>query len=137
MPDIAFLVKRAARMDWKRMFETADMLSGKTGLNRAWLLRDMLRCAVRFNAGYMDYKIAEMYRLNDAQKRTVITRGISNAIVRKMNDKAYWHFFDDKTEFNSTFADHIGRKWIRLDENTDPEKFRDFLSGRFHVHEQR
>ncbi|MBR4502879.1 MAG: hypothetical protein IKP22_13520 [Clostridia bacterium] len=129
MPDIAFLVKRAARMDWKRMYETADMLSGKTGLSKAWLLRDMLRCAVRFNAGYMDYKIAEMYRLNDAQKRTVITRGISNAIVRKMNDKAYWHFFDDKTEFNTTFAAHIGRRWIRLDENTDPEKFRDFLSG--------
>ncbi len=128
MPDIAFLVKRAAAMDWKRMMETARMLSEKTGRSTAWLLGDMLRCAVRFNAGYMDYKIAEMYRLNDAQKRTVITRGISNAIVRKMNDKQYWHFFDDKTEFNTTFSQHIGRRWIRLDEGTDPAAFRDFLS---------
>ncbi len=129
MPDIAFLVKRAVRMDWKRMQETAKMLSGKTGKSRMWLMRDMLRCAVRFNAGYMDYKIAEMYRLNDSQKRTVITRGVSNAIVRKMNDKNYWHFFDDKTEFNTTFSSHIGRRWIRLDENTPEEKFREFLGS--------
>ena len=129
MPDIAFLIKRAARMDWKKMRQTARELSGKTGRSTAWLLKDMLRCAVRFNAGYMDYKIAEMYRLNDSQKRTVITRGVSNAIVRKMNDKAYWHFFDDKTEFNTTFAEHIGRRWIRLDENTSADRFREFLSG--------
>ncbi len=129
MPDIAFLMKRAAAMDWKRMFETARMLSEKTGKSAAWLLSDMLRCAVRFNAGYMDYKIAEMYRLNDDQKRTVITRGVSNAIVRKMNDKAYWHFFDDKTEFNTAFAEHIGRRWIRLDENTAAAAFHDFLDG--------
>ncbi|MBQ8136304.1 MAG: hypothetical protein IJ174_02625 [Clostridia bacterium] len=129
MPNIAFLAKRAVKMDWGRMLETARMLHKKTGKSTAWLLKDMLSCAVHYNAGYMDYKIAEMYRLNDRQKRTVITRGVSNAIVRKMNDKAWWHCFDDKTEFNTLFAEHLGRKWLLLDANTQPQALADFLDG--------
>ena len=117
------------KMDWRRMRQTAVMLHKKTGKSTAWLMRDMLDCAVRYNAGYMDYKIAEMYRLNDAQKKTVITRGVSNAIVRKMNDKAYWHYFDDKTEFNTLFAPHIGRRWMRLDDTTGVGQLRAFLEG--------
>ena len=99
------MVKRALKMDWKRMWETAGMLEKKSGKSRAWLLADMAKCAAKYNAGYVDYKIAQMYRLNDAQRRTVITRGISNSIVRRMNDKAYWFNFDDKTTFNTLFAD--------------------------------
>jgi len=73
---------------------------------------------VKYNAGYVDYKIAQMYRLNDSQRATVITRGISNDIVRRMNPKEYWHYFDDKTEFNQTFSKWIHRKWLRIDEKT-------------------
>ena len=84
-------------------------------------MADMLKCAIKYNAGYVDYKIAQMYRLNEEQRKTVITRGISNEIVRRMNPKEYWHFFDDKTEFNEYFKKWIPRKWIRIDELTDPE----------------
>ena len=115
MSRITFAIKRALKMDWKRMWQTAGMLEKKSGKSRMWLLSDMLKCAVKYNAGYMDYKIAAMYKLNDAQRRTVITRGISNSIVRRMNDKAYWHSFDDKAEFNTLFADQVGRKWIKTD----------------------
>ena len=88
----------------------------------------MLRCAVKFNAGYMDYKIAEMYRLTDAQKRTVITRGLSNTIVRRMNDKAYWHLFDDKATFNELFREHVRRGWIKIGPDTDLAAFTAFLA---------
>ncbi len=130
MPNFAFLIKRARQMDWKRMFETSGALHEKTGKSRVWLLSDMLACAVKYNAGYMDYKIAEMYRLNDAQRKTVITRGISNRIVRAMNDKAYWHYFDDKATFNQTFSSCIRRAWFRCDASADPEDLRAFLAGR-------
>ena len=130
MANLAFLIKRARSMDWGRMLETARTLRGKANMSEAALLKDMLTCALRYNAGYMDYKIAQMYRLNDAQRRTVITRGVSNNIVRAMNDKAYWHFFDDKAEFNTVFADHIGRAWLRMDDQCTEEDFRRFLEGR-------
>lgn len=127
MSRIAFFVKRLVKMDWHRMWETAALLSERSGKSRVWLLFDMLKCAVQYNAGYIDYKIAQMYSLSDAQRRTVITRGISNSIVRRMNDKAYWHLFDDKTEFNTLFHAHIGRKWLKVDEGLTLETLTAFL----------
>ena len=129
MSRLSFFAKRLVRMDWKKMWETTGLLKERSGKSRLWLLLDMLRCGVRYNAGYMDYKIAAMYSLNDEQKKTVITRGISNSIVRRMNDKAYWHYFDDKTEFNTLFAGQIGRRWLRSDESLTEEQLADFLSG--------
>ncbi len=130
MSRISYVLSRIGKMDFSRMRDTAKMLHKKTGRPTLWLLTDMARCAVRYNAGYMDYKIAEMYRLNDAQRRTVITRGISNSIVRRMNDKAYWHFFDDKTQFNQTFAQWVRRDWIKADESLTPEALSAFLADK-------
>lgn len=130
MSRLSYVFKRVGKMDFTRMRETARMLHKKTGKPTAWLLMDMARCAAKYNAGYMDYKIAEMYRLNDAQRRTVITRGISNDIVRRMNDKAYWHFFDDKTQFNTTFAKWVGRDWIKADSTLTQEKLAAFLENK-------
>lgn len=120
MSRLKFLWQRALKMDWKKMWATAGMLHKKTGKSRVWLLLDMLRCALQYGAGYMDYKIAEMYRLTPAQRKTVITRAMSNSIVARMNEKRYWHFFDDKAEFNLLFFDHIRRDWLDLRNATEP-----------------
>ncbi len=121
MSKLSYFWKRLLKMDWKAMWKTTGLLKKRSGKGRVYLLFDMLRCAVKYNAGYMDYKIAQMYKLNDKQRETVITRGKSNEIVRRMNNKEYWHFFDDKAEFNETFKKWIPRKWMRIDDNTDPE----------------
>ena len=128
MSRISYVLKRIGKMDFSRMRETARMIHKKTGKPTLWLLADMARCAAKYNAGYMDYKIAEMYRLNDAQRKTVITRGISNEIVRRMNDKAYWHFFDDKTQFNSLFEKWVYRKWIKVDASLTQDALAEFLA---------
>lgn len=122
MSRLQFFWHRLVRMDWKAMWKTTGMLKKRSGKSRIWLLADMLKCAVKYNAGYMDYKIAQMYKLNDEQRKTVITRGISNEIVRRMNPKEYWHFFDDKAQFNELFREFIPRKWILTNEDTDTEE---------------
>ena len=127
MSKLTFFIKRAMRIDTKRMRKTLDFLEEKSGKSRAWLLWDLLRCGLTYNAGYMDYKIAEMYRLTDAQKKTVITRGLSNTIVRRMNDKAYWHLFDDKATFNTLFKDDIKRNWLQFSQSTGLEELKAFL----------
>ena len=110
---------RLVRMDWKAMWKTTGLLKKRSGKGRLWLMADMLKCAVKYNAGYIDYKIAQMYKLNDEQRKTVITRGISNEIVRRMNPKEYWHWFDDKAQFNELFKEWIPRKWLLIGEDTD------------------
>ena len=119
MSRMDYFWSRLFKMDWRSLWKTTGILKQRSGKSRIWLMRDMLKCATQYNAGYVDYKIAQMYKLNDAQRKTVITRGISNEIVRRMNPKEFWHTFDDKTEFNQTFARWIDRKWIRIDENTN------------------
>lgn len=128
MSRLSYFCKRLVKMDWKAMWKTSALLHERSGKSRVWLLCDMLRCAVKYNAGYVDYKIAQMYRLNDAQRRTVITRGISNNIVRRMNDKAYWHFFDDKTQFNELFKQWIPRRWLLINPNTSLEELAQMMT---------
>ena len=120
MSRLQFFWHRLVRMDWKAMWKTTGLLKKRSGKSRLWLMRDMLKCAVKYNAGYVDYKIAQMYKLNDEQRKTVITRGISNEIVRRMNPKEYWHLFDDKAQFNELFKEWIPRKWLLIGEDTDP-----------------
>ncbi|NLB91003.1 MAG: hypothetical protein GX786_07275 [Clostridiales bacterium] len=127
MNKIKFFISRAFRMDYQAMWQTTKLLKVRSGKSRIWLLCDMLYCALRYNAGYIDYKIAEFYKLNGAQRKTQITRGISNQIVKKMNPKGYWHFFDDKSEFNQLFSKEVNRKWIVVNEKTSLEDFENFL----------
>ena len=129
MSRLSYMMKRAMKMDYKAMLKTANMLHKKTGKSRIWLLTDMVKCAAKYNAGYVDYKIAQMYRLNDAQRATQITRGVSNSIVSRMNDKKFWHFFDNKTEFNELFAAQVRRGWLNLTTATK-EEFAAFLKDR-------
>lgn len=121
MSRLQYFRKRLMKMDWKAMWKTTGILKKRSGKGRLWLMTDMLKCGIRYNAGYIDYKIAQMYRLDEAQRKTVITRGISNDIVRRMNPKEYWHTFDDKAEFNEFFKEWIPRKWLRINEQTSPE----------------
>lgn len=129
MSRLTYFFKRLVKMDWKAMWKTTGLLKQRSGKSRLWLMADMLKCAVKYNAGYIDYKIAQMYNLNDQQRKTVITRGISNTIVRRMNDKAYWHFFDDKTQFNELFKEWIPRKWLLINDETKPEDIAAITAG--------
>ena len=128
MSRLSYFFKRLFKMNWKAMWKTTALLKERSGKPRIWLLCDMLHCAVKYNAGYIDYKIAQMYKLSDAQRRTVITRGISNGIVRRMNPKSYWHFFDDKTEFNALFKQWIPRKWLLINDATAVEAVADMMT---------
>ena len=130
MSRLQYFWHRAVRMDWKAMWKTTGILQQRSGKGRIPLMADMLHCAVKYNAGYIDYKIAQMYRLNEQQRSTVITRGISNDIVRRMNNKDYWHYFDDKAEFNEQFREWIPRKWMLIREDTDPNALYDLVRNR-------
>lgn len=129
MGKISYLLSRLRRMDYRAMLRTAAELRQKTGRSTAWLIADMVRCAREYGAGYVDYRIAEMYRLTPAQRKTQITRGVSNRIVARMNDKRFWHFFDDKAEFNTLFAAQVRRDWIDLRSATD-EAFAEWARDR-------
>ena len=124
------MLDRLTKMDYKRMWSVTATVSERSGISRPRLMLDMLVCAAKYNAGYMDYMIARMWEQNDAQRRTVLTRGINNLIVRRMNDKADWHAFDDKAAFNRAFSKWIQRDWMEADGQTSIDALKTFLKGK-------
>lgn len=130
MSRLLFFIKRLLRIDYKRFNKVFSQIKTESKKSTPWLIADMLKCGLLYNAGYMDYKISAMYKLNKFQRQSTITRGISNTIVRTMNPKKDWHYFDNKAEFNTLFAKYIKRDWIELNETTPLECFKKFITDK-------
>ena len=116
-------------MDYKNMLATVAYIRKKTGKSRVWLFFDIISCGIKYGAGYKDYKLCEFYNLTAAQRATYVTRGINNTIVSMLNDKSYYRCVEDKTEFNTLFADYIHRQWIPL-QDASFEDFTAFLGDK-------
>lgn len=121
MSKIKYLFQRLFSMSFKKMFETINLIHKKTNKNRVFLFFDMINCAIKYQAGYMDYKLYEMYDLNKAQRKTIITRGINNALVKKYNDLSYSKIFNDKLLFNDKFKEYLGREYLKVTEDNYDE----------------
>ena len=117
MGKIKYLFKRIIKMDYKNMFKIAKAISKKTKKNTFFILIDMIRCGFKYQAGYYDYQEFEFYNLNSEERKTYLTRGKNNEIVKKFNDKSSFYKFEDKVEFNKIFNEYLKRNWMVLDNN--------------------
>ena len=84
---------------------------------------DIVYCGIKYQAGYIDYNLFEMYSMNKFERSTVITRGINNEIIKKYNDPEYMKIFNDKIMFNKKFNKYLKRDWLELNgDNLDEFK---------------
>ena len=118
MANIQYLIGRIIRMDYKNLIRIINRIQKKTGKSKISIFRDMKDCAVKYGAGYSDYDLFEMYRLNDLQRDTYITRGRNNELIKKYNDPSYDHLFRNKVEFNTLFKDYIKRDFIDVNHSS-------------------
>ena len=127
--NVKFLVQCLVRMDYAGLFQTVSKVHKACGKNRLSILTDVVKCGLRYGAGYNDYLLCEFYNLTDAQRATYITRSVNNTLVSLLNDREYYHFFDNKSEFYTTFGKYIGRQWLDFGKATQKE-FEDFMASR-------
>lgn len=132
MSQIKYLLSRIRRLNIRQMLSKAAEIKRKTGRPRLFILIDMVWCGFRYQAGYMDYALFEMYGMNHMQRASVLTRGKNNRYVSALNNKNGWPYFENKINFLKTFSNYIGRRWIDLN-TCSPEAFADFANelGRF------
>lgn len=114
MNNIKYILTRLTKMNYKAMLNKVNEVHKKTGTSRFLIFLDMAKCARKYGAGYMDYDLFEMYNLTDAQRDTYITRGRNNNLIEKYNNKAYFHIFENKNEFNKIFQKYLKRDWIAV-----------------------
>ncbi len=118
MPNLKYVIKRVAEMDYGAMLDTARKIHKRCGKNTLFIVADMIACGFQYQAGYMDYLVFEFYNLTARQRRTYITRGQNNRYVRLLNPQENWHLLEDKVEFLKRFDGFHGRDWIDLRETS-------------------
>lgn len=127
MKRIIYLFKRIVNLDYKNMFKICKAISKKTKKNKIVIFFDMIYCGIVYQAGYYDYQEFEFYNLNKNERKTYLTRGKNNEIIRIFNNKAFFDSFENKVEFNKIFSKYIKRDWIYL-ENNNIDDFVNFFS---------
>ena len=121
MKKIKYLIKRICNMNFSNFFNTLNDVHKKTGKNKVYIFFDMIICGFKYQAGYIDYNLFEMYNMNRYERSTVITRGINNEIIKKYNDPEYMKIFNDKIKFNERFNKYLKRDWLELTGNNKKE----------------
>lgn len=121
MGKIGYLLRRIKGMNYSQMFDTVSYVSKKTQKNKISVLVDIIHCGLKYQAGYMDYKLFEMYELNEKQRSTILTRGINNEIVKKYNNPEYTKYFSNKILFNKKFNKYLSRDWMEVKEDNFEE----------------
>ncbi len=75
-----------------------------------------------------DYFGAQLYRKSGFVRRESMAHAVRFSWRNSVQEKKYWNIFRDKREFYKAFSDHMGRKWLAVDESVDWERFRDFVA---------
>lgn len=132
MGKTTYLIKRIKNMNFTNMFKTVDLVHEKTKKPKIFIFFDIVNCGIKYQAGYVDYNLYEMYKMNKEERKTVITRGINNNIIKKYNDMSYAYKFEDKALFNHLFDKYMNREWIYLKESS-VEDFKKYLKGKKEV----
>lgn len=117
MQKIKYLLKRICGMNYKGFFNTIKDVHKKTKKNSFFIFFDIIYCGFKYQAGYIDYNLFEMYNMNKFERSTVITRGINNEIIKKYNDPEFMKIFNDKIKFNKRFNKYLKRDWLELNGN--------------------
>lgn len=116
-----YYIKRLFDMDYKKMLEIVNKVHDRSGKNKLIIFFDMIICSIKYQAGYMDYYVFNFENLKSNIRKTFITRGINNSYIRTMNNREYYHLFDNKVEFNKLFKKYLNRDYLDLEDSTYDE----------------
>ncbi len=131
MGRIKYLLFAIFNLNLSEMFKTIKMVSKKSDKGMLFVFIDMVFCGFKYQAGYHDYIQSEFYTLNSKERKTIITRGINNQIIKKFNDKSEWYKFEDKVQFHKLFKKFMKRDFMVLDNNL--LEFEQFLKKHSYV----
>lgn len=129
MAKIKYLMARILKMNYIQLLKTINKVHEKANISRTKIFFDMIDCGMKYQAGYMDYDLFNMYELNDEERKTILTRGKNNEFITAFNNTKYFHIFDNKDEFNERFKNYLNRDYFIVS-NDNYEEFLKFLDDK-------
>jgi len=123
MKKIKFLFRCIFRMNLGKMFKTIRETAKESKKLSIIIFFDMIFCAAKYGAGYLDYRTFNFAKMSAKRRKTFVTRGINNELIRKLNNREDYEKFENKIKFNTIFKDYIKRDWSELKNFDEFEKF--------------
>ncbi len=114
MEKIIFICKCMKEFCLKRMWQHAGKVARRSHKSRLRIFWDMLWCGFRYQAGYLDYELFRFENLDAAKRRTYVTRGVNNRIVKSFNNLTGNRVLKNKLLFHRRFADFTGRGYLDM-----------------------
>ena len=127
MNKMKYIIRSIKKMNIKNMIKIAKKVAKKAHKLTIFIFIDMIYCGFKYGAGYYDYQEFEFYNLNKDERKTYLTRTKNNLIIKKYNQKEYFHKLDNKDEFNNIFKKYIKRDYLIINDNSF-ENFKEFIS---------
>ncbi len=121
MNKFTYYVRVLSGMRLKRFLPILEHASQLSGKSKAWVARDMIRCARKYGAGYHDYIQFGMYDLTEEQKATMVTRVVNRELMACLNDETKTAVLDDKGKFAKAYAQFIKRDVLDLASASEQE----------------
>ena len=126
MKKYAFLVNSFKNTSLSNLFKIIKKV--KKISNKKFILFDIIGCSIKYQAAFYDYLEFEFYLLNTNQRKTYLTSGKNNEIVKNFNNKNYRYIFDNKDEFNNKFKKYLKRDY--LNSNFTKEDLNKFIKNK-------
>jgi hypothetical protein len=124
-----YVVRILSGVRIKKLNKVINDVHEKSNKNKIFIFFDMLVCAIRYGAGYNDYKIFEFYNLKHDKRKTYVTRVKNKKIIMISNDSKYSYIFDHKNEFNERFKKYLNRDVIDLTK-CNIDDFKKFMNNK-------
>lgn len=121
-----FLLRSFKSSTFNTLINIRNKVKKKSDKN--FIIIDMIYCSIKYQAAFFDYLEFEFYDLNKKQRKTFLTNGKNNEIVKMFNNKDYWHILDNKAEFNDYYKKYLNRDYLKP--NSSKEEFYEFIKNK-------
>ncbi|MBR1810654.1 MAG: hypothetical protein IJ766_03245 [Clostridia bacterium] len=119
MSKIQTFLRRMDMGSLRRMQRNIDTVHRESGKAKAAIFCDMVNCMLFKGFGHLDYLTFGFVYNKGAKRDTFMTMNDNIALVQQLNDRAYYHVFNNKLDFNKTFTPFLGRTYIDLHDGFD------------------
>lgn len=100
-------------------------------LKRAGLMLDVLWERLRYGTEILDYFQYSFYNLKSCERRNYVTFYKLRYMMKICNNPEHRYIFDQKPEFDKTFAEYLKRDFLNA-QDADEAEFRRFIGDKDH-----
>lgn len=130
MKRIIYLGYYISKLDTSQFIKFLNYVSKTEGLNRIWLILDVIWSSLKYNISLLEYFQFHFYKLKDSERKKFAGTGYMYEYQLEMNPKDSRNLLDDKNLFNKVYKKFLVHNSFGISElRQHPEKAESLLNN--------